>query len=207
MFPHVKIFPGTVIFAHKGNNCKKWQSNFFDRTVKIKLAPNAKTSFGLRAWPTTRDAFHWFHKRQPNFEHLARFTIILRFSRWQCLQGSCNANRVDIHHDDCSSSYRCWHICNKTFIQKLTFCWKCSEICPFLLIYSAITEVFSHSWFKLVRFFKFLTIICLNNFSFPHFVKNMNFLCKFIFYKKTFQIVQPNSAKIGKSQRSSLEFS
>ena len=35
---------------------------FFGRTLVIKLVPKADPSSGLRAWPTTRDAFHWFPK-------------------------------------------------------------------------------------------------------------------------------------------------
>ena len=39
---------------------KVWQSQKFGQTVEIKLAPKAKPSSGLRAWPTKRDAFHSF---------------------------------------------------------------------------------------------------------------------------------------------------
>ena len=119
------------------NRCSKWQLKLY------------KTLLQRNNWLNLNNAnyekpytFSFFHEIQPNFEPMARLTIILRFSRWQCSQGSCNAKKVDIHQEDCSSSYLCRNICNKTFIQKLPFCWKCSEIFPFLFIYLAFTEVF-----------------------------------------------------------------
>ena len=112
------------------NRCSKWQFKLYET---LRQRNNWFQLINAKYEKTYKFSF-FFHEMQPNFEPMVRFAIILRFLRWQCSQGSYNAKRVDIPHDDCSSSYRCRDICNKLFIQKMRFCWKCSEVFPFLFI-------------------------------------------------------------------------